>query len=120
MGEYIIQILEKKNIKYTDQALKKNPRDLCFNTRINLCEMLEFLTRLRIKLKNSLSFLKLKQTLRENAKRKKTKNFNTIVTHHKDLDRLLEGGIHLQEITEINGLSGTGKTQFCVQLACNV
>jgi len=67
---------------------------------------------------NSWSFLK--SIVRTNVRKGKIKNSFTIVTHHKDLDKLLGGGIRLQEITEISGLSGTGKTQFCIQLACNV
>jgi len=118
--KYIIQILEQKNILYINQVLKINPRDLCFNTRITLFEMLEFLTKLRMRLKNNFSLLKLKSIVRTNVRKGKIKNSFTIVTHHKDLDKLLGGGIRLQEITEISGLSGTGKTQFCIQLACNV
>ena len=45
---------------------------------------------------------------------------NRIVTCSKALDTLLNGGVKLGEITELVGLSGVGKTQICMQLACDV
>ncbi|MCO5610719.1 hypothetical protein L7F22_064960 [Adiantum nelumboides] len=43
-----------------------------------------------------------------------------ISTSCAELDSLLGGGICLQEVTEICGAPGTGKTQFGMQLAINV
>uniref|UniRef100_A0A1B0BKK6 DNA repair protein RAD51 homolog 3 n=1 Tax=Glossina palpalis gambiensis TaxID=67801 RepID=A0A1B0BKK6_9MUSC len=43
-----------------------------------------------------------------------------IVTLVKELDIHLDGGLPLGLITELCGASGTGKTQFCLQLCINV
>lgn len=43
----------------------------------------------------------------------------SIPTGCEQLDTALNGGIRLGTITEINGNSGSGKTQVCLQLAVN-
>jgi len=43
-----------------------------------------------------------------------------IATHCAALDRILDGGVPIGQITEICGVPGGGKTQLCIQLACNV
>ncbi|KAK3756082.1 hypothetical protein RRG08_017301 [Elysia crispata] len=42
-----------------------------------------------------------------------------IVTFCEALDSMLDGGIPLGEVTEFCGAPGTGKSQFCLQLAVN-
>ncbi|PIA50046.1 hypothetical protein AQUCO_01300644v1 [Aquilegia coerulea] len=43
-----------------------------------------------------------------------------ITTSCEDLDNILGGGINCQEVTEIGGVPGIGKTQLGIQLAVNV
>ena len=43
-----------------------------------------------------------------------------IVTWVADLDKLLGGGVQLQQLTEFSGAPGIGKTQLAIQLAINV
>ncbi|RUS78701.1 hypothetical protein EGW08_013522, partial [Elysia chlorotica] len=47
-------------------------------------------------------------------------NNEHIVTFCETLDSMLDGGIPLGAVTEFCGAPGTGKTQFCLQLAVNV
>ncbi|XP_039289275.1 DNA repair protein RAD51 homolog 3 [Nilaparvata lugens] len=43
-----------------------------------------------------------------------------IVTFSQSVDKLLDGGITLGEVTELSGASGSGKTQLCLQLCISV
>ena len=47
-------------------------------------------------------------------------NHTRITTCNRVMDNLLDRGVHLGSITEFCGLSGTGKTQLGIQLACDV
>lgn len=46
-------------------------------------------------------------------------SFFYIPTGSEQLDRILEGGIRSNAITEIYGASGSGKTQFCIEAMTN-
>jgi RecA/RadA recombinase len=61
------------------------------------------------------------QTLSDLIKKRQrnSNGVNSIVTFCKDLDQLLGGGVALGEVTEFCGEPGAGKTQMCMQLACN-
>ena len=48
------------------------------------------------------------------------KNLTIIETGNKSLDDLISNGIYSNEITEITGISSTGKTQFCLNLIANM
>ncbi|KAM7261254.1 hypothetical protein ACFE04_026729 [Oxalis oulophora] len=43
----------------------------------------------------------------------------SITTSSSDFDRILGGGIHCKQVTEIGGVPGIGKTQLGIQLAVN-
>ncbi|KAL0228323.1 hypothetical protein RCL1_004466 [Eukaryota sp. TZLM3-RCL] len=45
---------------------------------------------------------------------------NPLITFVQSLDTLLNGGLPCGQITEVLGLPGSGKTQFCLQLAADV
>ena len=49
----------------------------------------------------------------------KGKTTGSIVTFCEALDKMLSGGIALGRLTEVVGEEGSGKTQFCMQLALN-
>lgn len=49
-----------------------------------------------------------------------SKNYYHIPTGSRSLDRLLAGGIRSSTITNIYGLSGSGKTQLSLELLLNV
>ena len=50
----------------------------------------------------------------------KRKSIGKITTGSKELDKLLDGGVETQAITEVFGDFGSGKTQLALQLSVNV
>jgi len=46
-----------------------------------------------------------------------TKQLNYIVTYSKAIDKMMQGGVSVGQLTEFCGLPGVGKTQLCMQLA---
>lgn len=50
----------------------------------------------------------------------KDNRFQKIMTSCYEIDKMLNGGVRIGNLTEIYGEAGTGKTQFCFQLCINV
>ncbi|EMD42564.1 DNA repair protein RAD51C, putative [Entamoeba histolytica HM-3:IMSS] len=73
---------------------------------------------------NKSNELKIKQmktkTLKELVEEVKEKKVRNIPTFNQEIDQFLNGGISLGEITQIVGFPGSGKSQLCMQIACNV
>lgn len=50
---------------------------------------------------------------------KQSDNFQRIATWVPSIDAMLDGGIPRRKIIEVTGAAGTGKTQFCMQVAAS-
>ncbi|ELP92260.1 hypothetical protein EIN_118340 [Entamoeba invadens IP1] len=59
------------------------------------------------------------ETLSDIFEKTRTLQIKNVPTFNEDLDRILQGGLEFGQMIQIVGFPGIGKSQLCMQVACN-